>query len=71
MILVKPSYEILTEIDYNKILKNIERAGRTCYKSEDKITKDSAEKFVRMIIKSGHHSVIARSQHDTVAIKGV
>ena len=36
----------------------IEEAGRTCYKSEDKITDDSAEKFVEMICKRGHVSVI-------------
>lgn len=39
-------------------LETIEMAGRTCYKSEDQITKESAEKFVRMIIKRGHESVI-------------
>lgn len=40
------------------ILKKIEAAGRTCYKSEDKTTAGSAEKFVKGLIKSGHHSVI-------------
>jgi thymidylate synthase (FAD) len=39
-------------------LEMIEMAGRTCYKSEAKITKKSAEKFVRMILKRGHESVI-------------
>ena len=39
-------------------LETIEMAGRTCYKSEGKITPESAEKFVRMIIKRGHESVI-------------
>lgn len=39
-------------------LETIEMAGRTCYKSEKKITPESAEKFVRMIIKRGHESVI-------------
>ena len=39
-------------------LQIIERAGRTCYKSEDKITDDSAAKFVQMIQNSGHASVI-------------
>ena len=39
-------------------LQMIERAGRTCYKSEDRITDDSADKFVRMLIKRGHESVI-------------
>jgi len=37
---------------------DIEAAGRTCYKSEDRITQDSAVAFVKMIIKSGHHSVL-------------
>jgi thymidylate synthase (FAD) len=36
----------------------IEAAGRTCYKSENKITNDSAEKFVAMVSQRGHHSVI-------------
>jgi len=36
----------------------LERAGRTCYKSEDKITKDSATAFVKMIHERGHESVV-------------
>ena len=36
----------------------IERAGRTCYRSEDRITEDSAEKFVAMLVKRGHLSVL-------------
>ncbi len=36
----------------------IERVGRTCYKSEDKITDDSATKFVASLVKSGHHAMI-------------
>jgi len=39
-------------------LKLIELAGRTCYKSEDKITEGSAKKFVQMIIKRRHFSVL-------------
>jgi thymidylate synthase (FAD) len=38
--------------------KTIERAGRVCYKSEDKITEDSAKKFVETICACGHDSVI-------------
>ena len=66
MILVKPSHKILTPIDGEQILKNIEQAGRTCYKSENKITQDSAEKFVKRIIKSGHHSVI---EHENISVR--
>ena len=36
----------------------IERAGRTCYKSENKITEDSAAKFVASLVKSGHDAMI-------------
>lgn len=38
--------------------KLIEACGRTCYKSEDKITAESASKFVRMLLERGHESVI-------------
>jgi len=56
MKLIKPSHKILFILP--EPLKTIEAAGRTCYKSEDKITEDSAEKFVKMVVKRGHHSVI-------------
>ena len=49
-----------------KILKNIERFGRVCYKSEDKITPDSAERFIRAIVKSGHESVI---EHEKISVR--
>jgi len=58
MRIIKSSVEVLTPIDRDEILKRIEDAGRTCYKSEDKITENSASKFVKGIIKSGHESVI-------------
>lgn len=58
MKIVKASYEIMDELDGTAILKKIERCGRVCYKSEDHITDDSAEKFVRNIIKRGHESVL-------------
>jgi thymidylate synthase (FAD) len=44
----------------------IESAGRTCYKSEDSATEDSAERFCRKIIKSGHHSVI---EHASASVR--
>lgn len=44
----------------------IEKAGRTCYKSYDKITDDSAAKFVGMLRKLGHESVI---EHSWVAVR--
>lgn len=68
MELVKPSFEILSNIDSNQMLKNIEIAGRTCYKSEDRITEESAAKFVEMLLKRGHESVI---EHEKISIKFV
>ena len=54
MKIIKPSFEILDEINGDEILKKIELAGRTCYKSESNITPDSAKKFVASVIKNGH-----------------
>lgn len=58
MRIVKAGYEILTPINGDNILKHIELCGRVCYKSEDKITEDSARKFAANIIKRGHESVL-------------
>lgn len=58
MKVIAPSFEIIALENGADILKKIEAAGRTCYKSEGKITKDSASAFVRHILNSGHHSVI-------------
>lgn len=66
MRLIKPSYQIVSVIDRDTILKNIEAAGRTCYKSEDKITADSAAKFVEMIIRRGHESVL---EHEKITVR--
>lgn len=63
---IKPSYKILTPIDGNEILKLIELAGRTCYKSDDLITSDSACRFVEKIAKLGHASVI---EHFNVTVR--
>lgn len=52
---IKPSFEILHMPD---MLKTIELAGRVCYKSEDRITEDSAADFCEMILNRGHESVI-------------
>lgn len=38
--------------------KQIELAGRTCYKSEDRITEDSAGEFCRRMVGSGHHAMV-------------
>lgn len=66
MKLIRPSFEILSTIDRREILKAIETAGRTCYKSEDKITDKSASKFVDMIKKRDHVSVL---EHQSMTVK--
>ena len=65
---IRPSFEIMDDIDGAKILQKLERCGRVCYKSEDKITEGSAEKFIGMILKSGHESVL---EHEKLTVKFV
>lgn len=56
MKLINQSFEILEQKDFTitGIKKFIERCGRVCYKSEDRITDDSYEKFVNMLVKRDH-----------------
>lgn len=61
MNLITPNVEILRtglEKDFMTPEQFIEKVGRTCYKSEDKITDDSAAKFVTGLIKRGHEAMI-------------
>lgn len=66
MKVIKPSFQIITPIDSDQILKTIETVGRTCYKSEDKITDDSCKSFVSGIIKRGHEAVI---EHYNITVR--
>jgi len=61
MILVNPSFKIEAIMMADAPLQLLEKAGRVCYKSEKKITKNSAKKFVEMLNKRGHHSVLEHS----------
>lgn len=64
MKLIKPSFEIWEQgAGLEGVYKQIERAGRVCYKSEDKITETSAKEFVERMIKSGHGAML---EHGTV-----
>ena len=59
MKLINPYYKIIKqEPGLSGIYKAIEQAGRTCYKSEDKITAESAKDFVNRMIKSGHNAML-------------
>lgn len=66
MKVIKPSFEILTPIDREAVLKHLETVARTCYKSEDKITEQSAPKMVKGLIKSHHTAMI---EHFSVSVK--
>ena len=67
MKLIKSSFEIKEqESGLNGVYKQIEWAGRHCYKSLDKITEDSAKEFVDRMIKSGHGAML---EHGTVYLK--
>ena len=67
---VNAGFEILTPISEGGIkeLQHIEKIGRVCYKSEDRITEDgeSAKKFVGMLIKTGHEAMI---EHSSLSVK--
>lgn len=64
MKLINPSVELITQAPgLEGIYKQVERVGRVCYKSEDKITEDSAKPFVDRMIKSGHGAML---EHGTV-----
>lgn len=64
MKLIKPSFEVWEQSSgLEGIYKQIERCGRVCYKSEDKITEDSAKPFVDRMVKSGHGAML---EHGTV-----
>lgn len=58
MKVVPASFEILDGLDRKGMAVRIEECGRLCYKSEDKITEDSADPFIKGIIKHGHNSVM-------------
>ncbi|MEE1517529.1 MAG: hypothetical protein UF228_08030, partial [Lachnospiraceae bacterium] len=67
MKLINSSFEILEQAPgIQGVKKQIERAGRTCYKSEDKITDTSCEEFVNRMVNSGHGAML---EHGTVYLK--
>jgi len=70
MKIIKPYIEQMSPpINGMEFLKRIEKAGRVCYKSEDKITEESAIKFVKTLIKNGHEAMIEHGE--AISIKFV
>lgn len=70
MKIIKAGYEVLTPISKNgtEELQHIEKIGRVCYKSEDRITEDgeSARQFVKMLIDRGHEAMI---EHSSLSVR--
>ena len=65
MKIVKPVVEI-EKVDYNKIMKNLERACRTCYRSENNITEESYKTLLKNCINRGHESIL---EHEKITIR--
>lgn len=66
MKMVSPSFELLDSPNGMALLQKIELAGRVCYKSEEKITPDSACGFIRRLLDSGHESVL---EHEKLSVR--
>lgn len=66
MKIINATVQVLTPVNGEEVIKAIELAGRVCYKSEDKITNGSAEKFVAGIIRRGHEAVL---EHQSITVK--
>lgn len=65
---IKAYTQIFKDFEGQKVLQKLELIGRTCYKSEDKITEDSAAKFVAGLIKRGHEAML---EHVSITVKFV
>lgn len=68
MRIVEPSAKIVSPVDGPAMLRRIEWAGRTCYKSEASTEDGGTETFVRNLIRRGHESVL---EHESVTVKFV
>ena len=64
--IVSPSWEVLTPLDGERILKSIETIGRTCYQSARNTTDDSCYRFVKMLIERGHEAMI---EHEIITVR--
>lgn len=71
MKIIKAGYQIMSPNlddpeERKSVYKRIEAAGRTCYKSEDRIKEDSAGKFVRAMVKNGHEAML---EHASMSVR--
>jgi len=68
MKLVKPSFEIITQIDKKELLTRREKTIRVCYKSEDRVEEGSAEKLLKNIIAKGHEAMLEFADVHVLAV---
>lgn len=66
MKIIEPYVQIEDEIDGDKIILNLEKFGRTCYKSNEKIKDNESKKFISFLLKKGHESVL---EHEKVSVR--
>lgn len=66
MKIITPSVQLIDPPSYDELLRRVEIAGRTCYKSEGKMKDGSAENFVAAIIKRGHEAVL---EHSSLSVR--
>lgn len=65
MKVINSSFSFNDVVNGSDILKKIEKAARVCYKSEDKISENTAPQFIANIIKRGHESVL---EHEKITV---
>ena len=66
MKIIEPSFIFEDVVRPDEIISKIERAGRTCYKSEGRIAEGTAEKFIASIVRRGHESVL---EHASLTVR--
>lgn len=65
MIIINPKIEV-ENYDGKKIMKRLERACRTCYRSENTITDTSYSNLLKNCINRGHESIL---EHEKISIR--
>ena len=66
MRVIEPSFEIITPIDPEAVMRHIELCGRVCYKSEGGISEGSAERLITHMLERGHESPI---EHFSISVR--
>ena len=66
MRVIEPSFEIITPIDPEAVMRHLELCGRVCYKSEGNIGEGSAERLVTHMLARGHESPI---EHFSISVR--